>query len=302
MSQFLSKIVAMLVCVLFFACSVEDSQSTSFGFVHELEQRMATIGDEHEQLIASCMSSSGHFELEEARQLTEDVQPVAHSGMVFWHPLETGPTTMAEAELFGLRGVSLAFQRPLSGSVVGSNRDFARALKSCQKFVEDMISLPITETIKKWVKDYSEIRRYFINRLEPVAYPVLETQLLCFAREAGIAEDVVLLVDRDTMLDGIGVESGRFSRYEPPESPVGEIAVHPRFSVTYLPTPTEIALSKHFVNCAQKNNLVERILEVQQEPRRETLSEFENLLADYRDWAHEAEAVLAVAIRETEFR
>lgn len=288
----------MLLCVPIVACSVQEAQST-FGFEHELELGMATIGDIHEQLIASCMSSSGYFELEEARQLRVDLKPLAHSGMVFWHPLETGPTTMAEAEVFGLRGVSLAFQQSLSGSIVGSNWAFARALNSCQESVDDLIGLAITETVKKWVRDYSEIRKSFIGRVERVANPVLEPQLVCFAREAGIAEDVVLLIDRDTMLDSIGVEAGLFSRHEPPELPVGEIEVYPRLPVTYLPTPAEIVLSKHFVNCAQKNNLVERILEVQQVPRTETLAEFESLLADYRDWAEEAEGALAVALQET---
>ena len=206
---------------------------------------------------------------------------------------------MAEAETFGLRGVSLAFQQTSGDVIVGSNLVYDRTLRSCRESVDKKTNAAITETLKKWVGDYSEVRRSFIDRIEPVAKPVLETQLLCFAREAGIAEDVVMLLDRDAMLDHIGIGSGLFSQQVPPELPAGEIAIYPRSPATYSPPAAEIDLAKHFVNCAQRINLVERILEVQRVPRKETLAEFEDLLTSYRNWANDAETALAAAISET---
>ena len=291
----------MLLFALPVSCSAQESQSTYFGFEHELEQRMATIGDDYERLVASCVSASGHIELEEVRQpgTGSNTNPAAHSGMVFWHPLETGPTTMAEAETFGLRGVSLAFQQTSGDVIVGSNLVYDRTLRSCRESVDKKTNAAITETLKKWVGDYSEVRRSFIDWIEPVAKPVSETQLLCFAREAGIAEDVVMLLDRDAMLDHIGIGSGLFSQQVPPELPAGEIAIYPRSPATYSPPAAEIDLAKHFVNCAQRTNLVERILEVQRVPRKETLAEFEDLLTSYRNWANDAETALTAAIPET---
>ena len=210
----------------------------------------------------------------------------------FWGIPRVQPRTLT-----ALTPTSNAESQQTSGDViVGSNLVYDRTLRSCRESVDKKTNAAITETLKTWVGDYSEVRRSFIDRIEPVVKPVLETQLLCFAREAGIAEDVVMLLDRDAMLDHIGIGSGLFSQQVPPELSAGEIAIYPRSPATYSPPAAEIDLAKHFVNCAQRTNLVERILEVQRVPRKETLAEFEDLLTSYRNWANDAETALALIV------
>ncbi len=274
----------LLVLTLVAGCSTDRAQETPFGFEHEVEQRMGEIQLAYSVVVARCMADAGHPEPLLAEELRPSFDPVAHSGMVHWHPLETGPTAGHEAAKYGLLGVSLAFQRPLAGDIAGSNPAFDRALATCREMVDREVGTSVNDTLDAWAADQSRIRRSFIERVEPLAAPLIEAQLACFGEAAGISEGTAAAGDFEAMLGELGIEPGATTSSIATDPKPGSLDVHQRLPTTYSPSEHEITVAHHFVDCATELEVTDRMLEIQAEPRRATLEEYDGVLSRYLDW------------------
>ncbi|MEM9563552.1 MAG: hypothetical protein AAGA93_13085 [Actinomycetota bacterium] len=278
------RCAALLVFALVAGCSANRGQETPFGFEHEVEHGMGEIQLAYSVVVANCMADAGHPEPMLAERLRPSFDPIAHSGMVHWHPLETGPTAVHEAETYGLLGVSLAFQRPLAGDIVGSTPDFDGALATCRESVDRAVGTPVNDTLDAWTADQSRIRRSFIERVEPMAAPLIEAQLACFGNAAGISDQTAAAGDFEAMLRELGIEPGVMTASVAPDVTPGTVGIHQRLPTTYSPTEQEVAVAHDFVDCATEMDLIERMLEIEAEPRRATLEEYDDMLSRYRDW------------------
>lgn len=285
---------ALLFVTLVAACSADRAQETPFGFEHEVEQKMGEIQLAYSVIVARCMADAGHPEPLLAEELRPSFDPVAHSGMVHWHPLETGPTAGHEAEEYGLLGLSLAFQRPLAGDITGSDPTFDRALATCRETVDREVGASVNDTLDAWAADQSRIRRSFIDRVEPLAAPLIEAQLACFGEAAGISGRTVVAGDFEAMLGELGIQPGTTASYIAADPRPGSVDVHQRLPTTYSPTEQEITAAHHFVDCANELDVTDRMLAIQAEPKRATLEEYDDVLSRYLDWIEATQPELDV--------
>lgn len=277
---------ALTACV---ARTVPERHS-DYGVETAIEALASEVQHLVDALTAACMSAAGYDQLELAEGLRPRGRALAFSGMVYWHPLEAGPTTQAEARQFGLLGVSLAFQQPLAGDVVGKDASFQDELKRCHRQVSTTAGRDVFGDLNAWVRKQSEIRSAFIETASPDVLPLLAEQIDCFAARVGVSPDVLAGGDYRELLGALGIAEGEWSLYHAPDPPAGELLVIPRSAGRYGPTEAEISVAEDFVACANETEL-DASVQGAQLPAREfvlrdyasEISEFQAILSRARD-------------------
>ena len=294
--------VAIVVAAAFLAAGCAGTGERSGGHPGvrtSVESKLQEVHARVTVLEAECMDDSGYSQLLEAEASRPFAEPYAYTGMVYWHPLETGPTTTEEAEAFGLRGLSFAFQQGLAGDLIGDDPSFTAALEACRSALGAELGEDVHTTLNAWIETRSAIRHVFIGRALGHAEPLVAEVMSCFLDGLGWTYDLGDAPSFDALLDAHGVAEGRTSVAAAEQAELsGSMRAAARSPMIYQPSEDEVVVAKAFAGCVATTDFVERLDEAQTPSRDSTLADHHSELAWYEGWA---DRVLD-ALREVEER
>ena len=286
MQPALRRIVIAVIILLASCSSPDDSTGISeFGFELDVERDTRQLSLLAATLVARCMDSLGHPQGIEAETLRPHGDSYAHTGMVYWHPLESGPTTTLEAETFGLLGLSFSFQQALPGDIVGASPRLDEARTACKHSLDEIAQTPVEAVLNNWASVRSEIRHQFIDLAEPEAATLLREQTDCFVERVGIEAEPAARGDYREILKSLGIAPG-ITKSSPTvlQSP-DQIVVVERLPTLYFPSPQEVEVAKAFVRCGEEFNFAARLDRIQADPRETVLSMNADTINWYGSWA-----------------
>ncbi len=279
--------IAIAVAVLLASCAAPDDSIgiSEFGFELDVERDTRQISLLAARLVALCMESMGHPQGVEAEAMRPHGDPYAHTGMVYWHPLESGPTTTLEAETFGLLGLSFAFQQALPGEIVGNSPRLDEARTACKSSLDEIAQSPLESVLNEWARVRSEIRNQFIDFAEVEAAALLREQTDCFVDRVHIEAETAASGNYRKILKSLGVAAGIAKSPPTVVQSKDQIVVVERRPTIYFPSPREVEVAKAFVRCGEETNFAARLIRNQAVPRERGLMMNAETIDRYESWA-----------------
>lgn len=290
MRRFVVAIIFAITCSLVSSCASSDRKMDAPELI-SAERLADELRLQSGSLIAECMASAGFPEVKQAQALRRDDQPRPRSGVVYWHPLESGPTTPDEARRYGLLGLVSSFQEPPPGDLISGLPAFDDALQECGSSVT-VDGMVVPERLNAWAEQANAIRDVFMNDAFDDLQPLLQEQMQCFADATGfdLSQD---LPQYEEVLAELGIDEGTWTTYDAPEPVPGQVMVVERAPTRYMPSEAEVALALLFVECAEDTQFFAR-LELGQRPARDrTLESFAGQIEEFEVWATSAVEVLS---------
>lgn len=205
--------------------------------------------------VAGCLKDKGFPQLATAQSKPRSEAP-ARRPAVGVSLLEMGPTTVEEADRYGLLGVGAAFEDPSRATVESTMPAYDDALTACIDDVVPAAAAAFT-TLGQWRELADEGRRQVLDAAEPAVRRALERRVSCLRSNGYPQVDVAAFLSDDLAqaLAELGISPGtrRGGLPEPDPLPPGRLRVLPAAPPSrYEPTAAEQALGRAFVECAER--------------------------------------------------
>jgi len=237
-------------------------------------------------LRAECVAAEGFSVDLEAQALYSPDDGGEDRGVVSINPAELGPLTRDEAREFGLVGVDTRFGTPEAGVIRSRDPAFSDVMESCREQAEAQVGPDVGEILRASLELRNEAGDAFRSLVAEPLRPVVEERVACFAQQVGVDPGQIMeLSSWEEVMALLGVEPGSYAAASDNDSPdlvpaEGETLLLKPAPEIYEPSEAEIEVAMIYADCAQETDLVQRLLDVQEQPRREVLERYGDQLME----------------------
>jgi hypothetical protein len=241
------------------------AEQTVLAELNETSTMADTLGTKMTSALARCMARHGHRQMESSLKADSRRPAAVPRPALGIHPLELGPTTVAEATKYGMIGVGLGFSEVSAPSVVSKNKEYDEAGEVCLSR-ELSGAGELAEARQRWSQVLNESRLSLVKRTEPAIKAILMARVNC-VRQSGYGKLVgsrFLAGDLKNELQRIGVTPGRHleSKAQPAVPREGTVTVYPTERQIYQPSTSERKFAVVYVACGDCMNFRKKLADV----------------------------------------